>query len=143
MGTFGAKLLESPSKRAPRQALGSGSSSGDPEDVTPAVVRQEALKMQHSQELCNRAVVLLALAVVATTAGWGPESLSIFANAFFLCILYVFSQIGAKAWCKYSPCVEPSTACCAAPCFSRQKTSLVHCHFLPSLVLFVSKVRKR
>jgi len=33
-----------------------------------------ALLSRLSQELCNRAGVRLALAVVATTGGWGPES---------------------------------------------------------------------
>ena len=52
------------------------SASSTPEDVTAAVVRQGALKMQHSLELCNRAGVQLALAVVATTGGWSASTIN-------------------------------------------------------------------
>ena len=68
------------------------SASFTPEDVTAAVVRQEALKIQHSQELCNRAGVRLALAVVATTGGWGPESTA------FLRLQTERVEIGADKW---------------------------------------------
>ena len=53
-----------------------------PEDVNVAVVRQEAMKIQYSQELCNRAGVRLALAVVATTGGWGTESTAFLRHLF-------------------------------------------------------------